>query len=169
MSVVEYDKTNVLVTYLPQNFTEMKFQELVASVGHLQSFRLIMRTVDGTKVNLGYGFAKYENEEAAAKAVKVLHGLHIQNKKIKVRKFDDLRLFCCYCLLFIPLQGRNNRVTIVHFFNRTKTCTCVIINHTNPIGLNLTEKTNLKRIIYVCQNDNCQSDNSMQIVTTSKE
>lgn len=84
-SEIMYDRTNVIVMYVPQSFDAEKFYELVSSVGPPESCKLIMKTVDGIRVNMGYGFARYANEELAARALEVLDGLFIHNKKIKVK------------------------------------------------------------------------------------
>ncbi|XP_026476721.1 ELAV-like protein 1 isoform X2 [Ctenocephalides felis] len=87
-------KTNLIVNYLPQTMTQEEIRSLFESVGRVENCKLIygksheypdiFPIVVQSRVSLGYAFVKYFQEEDAAKAIKALNGLCLQNKKIKV-------------------------------------------------------------------------------------
>lgn len=83
-SEISYDKQKIIVTYLPQNLSSNRFFDLVSAIGPLEYCKLIEKTIESNTFNMGYGFARYENEESAAKAIEKLNGLRICNKTVKV-------------------------------------------------------------------------------------
>ncbi|VDD74986.1 unnamed protein product [Mesocestoides corti] len=74
--------TNLIVNYLPQNMTQEEIKSLFASIGEVESCKLIRDK--STCQNLGYGFVNYVNAKDAEKAINTLNGLRLQNKTIKV-------------------------------------------------------------------------------------
>ncbi|XP_055694913.1 ELAV-like protein 3 isoform X3 [Lutzomyia longipalpis] len=75
-------RTNLIVNYLPQTMTQEEMRSLFASIGELESCKLIRDKVTGQ--SLGYGFVNYQKPEDAEKAINTLNGLRLQNKIIKV-------------------------------------------------------------------------------------
>lgn len=78
----EEPKTNLIVNYLPQTMTQEEIRSLFASIGDVESCKLIRDKVTGQ--SLGYGFVNYHRQEDAEKAISTLNGLRLQNKTIKV-------------------------------------------------------------------------------------
>ncbi|VUZ50170.1 unnamed protein product [Hymenolepis diminuta] len=74
--------TNLIVNYLPQNMTQEEIKSLFASIGEVESCKLIRDK--STCQNLGYGFVNYVNAKDAERAITTLNGLRLQNKTIKV-------------------------------------------------------------------------------------
>ncbi|XP_076051670.1 ELAV-like protein 1 isoform X9 [Oratosquilla oratoria] len=109
---VEESKTNLIVNYLPQNMTQEEIRSLFASIGDLESCKLIRDKVTGGGgggggefragasgagadlgggegergggQSLGYGFVNYVRTDDAERAINQLNGLRLQNKTIKV-------------------------------------------------------------------------------------
>ncbi|XP_070196064.1 ELAV-like protein 1 isoform X3 [Littorina saxatilis] len=81
-------KTNLIVNYLPQTMSQDEIRSLFASIGELESCKLIRdKPTDPTVLagqSLGYGFVNYKRIEDADKAINTLNGLRLQNKTIKV-------------------------------------------------------------------------------------
>ncbi|CAG0879542.1 unnamed protein product [Cyprideis torosa] len=75
-------KTNLIVNYLPQTMTQEEIRSLFASIGEVESCKLIRDKVTGQ--SLGYGFVNYLRAEDADRAIHSLNGLRLQNKTIKV-------------------------------------------------------------------------------------
>lgn len=78
----EDSKTNLIVNYLPQTMTQDDIRSLFASIGELESCKLIRDKATGQ--SLGYGFVNYKGQTDAQKAINSLNGLRLQNKTIKV-------------------------------------------------------------------------------------
>ena len=76
------NKTNLIVNYLPQEMTEEELRTLFASIGPLESCKLIKDKV--SKVSLGYAFVNYKNPVEAKRAIETLGGMKLTNKTIKV-------------------------------------------------------------------------------------
>ncbi|VDM53663.1 unnamed protein product [Angiostrongylus costaricensis] len=75
-------KTNLIINYLPQGMTQEEVRSLFASVGEIESCKLVRDKMTGQ--SLGYGFVNYSREDDALKAVSSFNGLRLQNKTIKV-------------------------------------------------------------------------------------
>lgn len=75
-------KTNLIVNYLPQNMTQDEMRDFFASIGAVESCRLMRDKVGG--FSLGYGFVNYFRAEDAESAINRLNGLRLQNKTVKV-------------------------------------------------------------------------------------
>uniref|UniRef100_A0A183FQ92 RRM domain-containing protein n=1 Tax=Heligmosomoides polygyrus TaxID=6339 RepID=A0A183FQ92_HELPZ len=67
---------------LPQGMTQEEVRSLFASVGEIESCKLVRDKMTGQ--SLGYGFVNYCREDDALKAVSSFNGLRLQNKTIKV-------------------------------------------------------------------------------------
>ncbi|XP_053990715.1 ELAV-like protein 2 isoform X5 [Hylaeus anthracinus] len=78
----EESKTNLIVNYLPQSMTQDEIRSLFASIGEVESCKLIRDKLTGQ--SLGYGFVNYHRPEDAEKAINTLNGLRLQTKTIKV-------------------------------------------------------------------------------------
>lgn len=79
-------KTNLIVNYLPQTMTQEEIRSLFASIGEVESCKLIRDKITAGQ-SLGYGFVNYHRAEDAEKAINTLNGLRLQNKTIKVNIF----------------------------------------------------------------------------------
>ncbi|KAL1453111.1 hypothetical protein WDU94_007284 [Cyamophila willieti] len=73
--------TNLIVNYLPYSYTHDDLNELFRSIGEIKSCKVIL-TVDGA--SKGFGFVEFRYLEDARKALRMLNGLYLENKKIKV-------------------------------------------------------------------------------------
>ncbi|XP_065201809.1 ELAV-like protein 3 [Planococcus citri] len=79
---INESKTNLIVNYLPQTMTQEEVRSLFASIGEVESCKLIRDKVTGQ--SLGYSFVNFHRVEDAEKAINTLNGLRLQNKTIKV-------------------------------------------------------------------------------------
>lgn len=77
----EKEKKNVIVNYIPPDFTETILRDMFTSCGSVVGVRLMR---DKNRVSLGYAFVNYSNEEDAARAIEKFDGQQIGNKKIRV-------------------------------------------------------------------------------------
>lgn len=84
LAMMEYcnAKTNLIVNYLPQNMTQDEIKELFASIGPVETCKLIKDKLTGQ--SLGYAFVNYVGQDDADKAVQNFNGMRLQNKTIKV-------------------------------------------------------------------------------------
>lgn len=76
------NRTSLIVNYLPQTMTETELYYMFVTVGPLKSCRVMRNTKIG--YSYGFGFVNYQNAGDAAKAIKTLNGLQVQNKRLKV-------------------------------------------------------------------------------------
>ncbi|XP_072383053.1 protein sex-lethal-like isoform X2 [Diabrotica undecimpunctata] len=76
------DKTKLIVNYIPQYATEGELTQIFSTIGKLEDVK-IMRDFK-TGYSFGFGFVKYSTEEEAAKAITVLNGYNLMNKRLKV-------------------------------------------------------------------------------------
>lgn len=75
-------KKNLIINYLPTQFTNVDLKKLFQPFGVLTSVRVITDKI--TKISKGFGFVSYEKIEEAEKAIQTLNGREILNKNIKV-------------------------------------------------------------------------------------
>lgn len=73
---VEYDKTKLIVNYIPQFATEEDLALIFGAVGRVESIK-IMRDYS-TGYSFGFGFVKYTNLEDAAKAIQQINGMNFK-------------------------------------------------------------------------------------------
>lgn len=78
----EYDKTNLIINYLPQSATVYDMMMLFKLAGELESVKIMKHPRTG--YSYGYGFVKYISEESAAKAIELFNRLQYRNKILKV-------------------------------------------------------------------------------------
>ncbi|CAJ0959754.1 unnamed protein product, partial [Mesorhabditis belari] len=81
-SEIGESKTNLIINYLPQTMSQEEVRSLFASIGEIESCKLVRDKMTGQ--SLGYGFVNYIREEDAIKAMASFNGLRLQNKTIKV-------------------------------------------------------------------------------------
>eukprot|EP00080_Pristionchus_pacificus_P001892 PDM61912.1 exc-7 [Pristionchus pacificus] len=74
--------TNLIINYLPQTMNQEEVRALFASIGEIESCKLVRDKMSGQ--SLGYGFVNYVKDEDASRAVSSFNGLRLQNKTIKV-------------------------------------------------------------------------------------
>ena len=75
-------KTKLIVNYLPQSMTDLEFKNLFATIGPLESFKILRDAA--TNYSFGYGFIDYQKPESAVKAISDLNGHRIANKTLRV-------------------------------------------------------------------------------------
>ncbi|XP_037077190.1 sex-lethal homolog [Pollicipes pollicipes] len=78
----EVNNKNLIINYLPQALTDKEFSQMFSSVGAIKQCR-VMRNMQ-TGYSFGYGFVEFINPDDADKAIALLDGLRVQNKRIKV-------------------------------------------------------------------------------------
>lgn len=86
-------RKNLIINYLPPTMDEEEIKSLFSRVGEIANVKLI-RDKHGLFADplnpatrgqsLGYGFVNYHRAEDAEQAIKILNGLRLQNKTIKV-------------------------------------------------------------------------------------
>lgn len=76
------DKTNLIVNYLPQSFTDQEFFNLFSTVGKVNKARIIRHRQTG--YSYGYGFIDMATADDADKAIKKLNQYQIGHKRLKV-------------------------------------------------------------------------------------
>jgi len=74
--------TNLIINYLPSTLTDDGLKELFQAFGKITSHRVIYNKQVGA--SMGYGFVRFEHKENAAQAIKIMNGLKIDNKRLKV-------------------------------------------------------------------------------------
>ncbi|XP_063227749.1 protein sex-lethal-like [Bacillus rossius redtenbacheri] len=74
--------TNLIVNYLPQSMTEKELFNMFVTIGPVESCRVMKDFKTG--YSFGFGFVNFTKAEDAARAIKTLNGLEIQNKRLKV-------------------------------------------------------------------------------------
>ena len=75
-------KTNLIINYLPQGYTDEEFQALFQTVGPLKSCKICRHKATG--YSYGFGFVEYYTPEHAQLAIDTLNGYQIHNKFLKV-------------------------------------------------------------------------------------
>ncbi|XP_032594484.1 protein sex-lethal isoform X4 [Drosophila grimshawi] len=74
--------TNLIVNYLPQDMTDRELYALFRSIGTINTCR-IMRDYK-TGYSFGYAFVDFTSEMDSQRAIKVLNGITVRNKRLKV-------------------------------------------------------------------------------------
>ncbi|KAJ8866712.1 hypothetical protein PR048_032573 [Dryococelus australis] len=75
-------QTNLIVNYLPQSMTEKELFNMFVTIGPVESCKVMKDFKTG--YSFGFGFVNFTKAEDAARAIKTLSGLEIQNKRLKV-------------------------------------------------------------------------------------
>ncbi|EDQ88948.1 uncharacterized protein MONBRDRAFT_25688 [Monosiga brevicollis MX1] len=75
-------KTNLIINYIPNSFSQDDLRALFGAYGALKSCKLMYDRATGK--SLGYGFVEYEDENGATKAADALNEFQIENKRLKV-------------------------------------------------------------------------------------
>ncbi|CAG9831957.1 unnamed protein product [Diabrotica balteata] len=76
------DKTKLIVNYIPPQATEGELSQIFSIIAKPEDVKLMKDFKTGH--SLGFGFVKYSTEEEAAKAIEVLNGYNLMNKRLKV-------------------------------------------------------------------------------------
>lgn len=76
------NKTNLIINYLPQSFTDTEFKVLFQKIGPTKSCKICRHKATG--YSYGFGFVEYFTPEHAQLAIDKLNGHQIQSKFIKV-------------------------------------------------------------------------------------
>ncbi|XP_019878166.2 sex-lethal homolog isoform X2 [Aethina tumida] len=77
-----FDKTKLIVNYIPQYAMEEDLAQIFTPIGRVENIK-IMRDFK-TGYSYGFGFVKYYNAEDAAKAIQLINGMTFRNKRLKV-------------------------------------------------------------------------------------
>ncbi|CAH0548597.1 unnamed protein product [Brassicogethes aeneus] len=77
-----FDKTKLIVNYIPQYAVEEDLAQIFSQIGRVESIK-IMRDFK-TGYSYGFGFVKYYNQQDAAKAIEAINGMTFRNKRLKV-------------------------------------------------------------------------------------
>lgn len=80
--MMDMNKNNLIINYLPQMLTDTEFKNLFQSIGPVKAAKIVRHKSTG--YSYGFGFVEYSNENDAARAIDTLNGFQLQNKKIKV-------------------------------------------------------------------------------------
>ncbi|KAJ8926351.1 hypothetical protein NQ314_021297 [Rhamnusium bicolor] len=72
----QFDKTKLIVNYIPQFATEDDLAQIFAPIGRVESIK-IMRDFK-TGYSFGFGFVKYSTPDDAAKAIEILNGFNFR-------------------------------------------------------------------------------------------
>jgi len=78
----KYNPNKVIVNYLPDHYTDLEMSSLFGTIGVLKSCNIVRDRVTG--ISLGFGFAEYESEDDATRAIEKFNGLHLQQKCLRV-------------------------------------------------------------------------------------
>lgn len=76
------NKTNLIINYLPQSYTDAEFKSLFQQIGPTKSCKICRHKSTG--YSYGFGFVEYFTPEHAQLAIDTLNGHQIDNKFIKV-------------------------------------------------------------------------------------
>lgn len=76
------NKTNLIINYLPQSYTDEEFKALFQKVGPTKSCKICRHKSTG--YSYGFGFVEYFTPEHAQLAINTLNGHQLENKFIKV-------------------------------------------------------------------------------------
>lgn len=76
------NKTNLIINYIPQNYTDADFKALFQSIGPTKSCKICRHKSSG--YSYGFGFVEYFTPEHAQLAINRLNGYQIENKFLKV-------------------------------------------------------------------------------------
>ncbi|CAI6349820.1 unnamed protein product [Macrosiphum euphorbiae] len=74
--------TNLIINYLPQSMTDKKLHQMFTQIGQIEACR-VMKDVK-TGYSFGFGFVNFVRPEDASKAIEVMNGLQVENKRLKV-------------------------------------------------------------------------------------
>ncbi|XP_066918105.1 ELAV-like protein 3 [Clytia hemisphaerica] len=75
-------RTKLIVNYLPQSMTDLEFKSLFATIGPVESYKILRDTA--TNYSFGYGFIDFQKPESADRAIADLNGHKIANKTLRV-------------------------------------------------------------------------------------
>ena len=76
------NKTNLIINYLPQVWTDDELYEMFSQAGHVKSAKVVVDKTTG--FSYGFGFVNYGTPEEAQHAIDTLNGTKVLNKTIKV-------------------------------------------------------------------------------------
>ena len=82
MDYQNQNKTNLIINYLPQVWTDDELFEMFSQAGHVQSAKVVVDK--NTGFSYGFGFVNYASPEEAQHAIDTLNGTKVLNKTIKV-------------------------------------------------------------------------------------
>lgn len=76
------NKTNLIINYLPQMWTDAELFDMFSQAGHVKSAKVVVDK--NTGYSYGFGFVNYAAPEEAQHAINTLNGTKVENKTIKV-------------------------------------------------------------------------------------
>lgn len=78
----EENKTNLIINYLPQTYTDEEMFSLFSTIGKVVNCKIIRDKSTG--YSYGFGFVEYSEPSEAMNAISSLNGCEIGNKRLKV-------------------------------------------------------------------------------------
>ena len=81
-SMESTNRTNLIINYLPQTYTDDEMYALFSNYGNIKSCKICRDK--NTGYSYGFGFVDYDTPEMAQSAIMSLNGFEIENKRIKV-------------------------------------------------------------------------------------
>ncbi|VVC33754.1 Hypothetical protein CINCED_3A002197 [Cinara cedri] len=82
METQDTSMTNLIINYLPQSMTDKKLHQMFIQIGQIEACR-VMKDVK-TGYSFGFGFVNFARPEDASRAIEVMNGLQVENKRLKV-------------------------------------------------------------------------------------
>lgn len=76
------NNTNLIINYIPQNYTDTEFKTLFQSIGPTKTCKICRNKSSG--YSYGFGFVEYFTPEHAQLAIDTLNGYQVENKYLKV-------------------------------------------------------------------------------------
>jgi len=76
------DKSNLIINFLPLSMNEPALRSMFQPFGNIAQVKIVQDRQ--TKLSLGYGFVKFQEAQSALKAINVLNGFQLENKRIRV-------------------------------------------------------------------------------------
>ena len=76
------NKTNLIINYLPQTYTDEEMYTLFSTIGEVVNCKIIRDKTTG--YSYGFGFVEFANPGDAMNAISSLNGCEIGNKQLKV-------------------------------------------------------------------------------------
>lgn len=80
--MAKYSRTNLIINYLPQDYSDDEFRSLFSSVAPVKRAKVCRDKRTG--YSFGFGFCEFYTSEDAARAIAALNGLRLLRKTIKV-------------------------------------------------------------------------------------
>lgn len=81
-SMTSDQKKNLMINYIPRDVSESELRELFTQHGPISNLHVVKNKM--TQESAGYGFITYCEEESAARAISMLNGAPLKDKRLRV-------------------------------------------------------------------------------------